>query len=118
MAELLHNPNSSKLIPRKSTPSPAKKVSLNSINEDNTKKSSISKKVDSVTFDTTLRIDNHLKNFMKAMVILGDTPTQQRALKKLQDAYFEGLTDDEQKTLQMQISTLENGDALKYKNNK
>lgn len=52
------------------------------------------------------------------MVILGDTPTQQKALKKLQDAYFEGLTDDEQKTLKIQISTLENGDALKYKNNK
>ena len=118
MAELLHNPNSNKIIPRKSTPKPVKKVSLNSIDEDNSQKNNISKKVDSVTFDTTLRIDNHLKNFMKAMVILGDTPTQQRALKKLQDAYFEGLTDEEQKTLKMQISTLENGDALKYKSNK
>ena len=39
--------------------------------------SSVRKPVaDSVTFDTTLRIDNHLKNFMKAMVILGYNSTK------------------------------------------
>lgn len=37
--------------------------------------------VDSITFDTILRIDNHLKNFMKARVILGDVTTQKKALK-------------------------------------
>lgn len=110
MTELLHNPNSKKIIPRKSVPQPQKKVSINSISDSRNQK-----KVDSVTFDTTLRIDNHLKNFMKAMVILGDTATQQKALKKLQTSYFESITEEEQKTLEMQIKTLEKSDALKYK---
>lgn len=64
------------------------------------------------TFDTTLRMTNHLKNFMKAMVILGYAPTQQKALKKIQDSYMEQLGDDERKTLKFQIETLERSDAL------
>lgn len=67
---------------------------------------------DHVTFDTTLRMNNHLKNFMKALVILGYAPTQQKALKKIQDSYIEQLGDDEQKTLKFQIETLERSDAL------
>ena len=34
-------------------------------------KPNLPKNKDQVTFDTTLRMTNHLKNFMKAMVILG-----------------------------------------------
>lgn len=67
---------------------------------------------DHVTFDTTLRMNNHLKNFMKALVILGYAPTQQKALKKIQDSYIEQLGYDEQKTLKFQIETLERSDAL------
>lgn len=51
--------------------------------------SSVRKPVaDSVTFDTTLRIDNHLKNFMKAMVILGYSSTQQNGLAQLQKTFL------------------------------
>lgn len=49
---------------------------------------------------------------MKALVILGYAPTQQKALKKIQDSYIEQLGDDEQKTLKFQIETLERSDAL------
>lgn len=48
----------------------------------------VNKSVSSVTFDTTLRIDNHLKNFMKAMVILGYSSTQQNGLAQLQKTFF------------------------------
>ena len=78
--------------------------------------SSVRKPVaDSVTFDTTLRIDNHLKNFMKAMVILGYSSTQQNGLAQLQKTFFESLTESEQNTLTTQIQTLETGDANKVK---
>lgn len=115
MVELLHNPNSSKnkIIPRKSSPQPQKEVSISSINNGNKKRS---KQIDSVTFDTTLRIDNHLKNFMKAMVILGYSSTQQSGLAKLQKTFLEGLTEAEQDTMINQIQTLERGDANKIKN--
>lgn len=57
-------------------------------------------------------MNNHLKNFMKALVILGYALTQQKALKKIRDSYIEHLDDDEQKTLKFQIETLERSDAL------
>ncbi|MBU5273683.1 DUF5388 domain-containing protein [Levilactobacillus brevis] len=76
---------------------------------------SVNKSVSSVTFDTTLRIDNHLKNFMKAMVILGYSSTQQNGLAQLQKNFFESLTESEQNTLTTQIQTLETGDANKVK---
>lgn len=75
-------------------------------------KSELPKNKGQVTFDTTLRMNNHLKNFMKALVILGYETTQQKALKKIQDSYMEQLDDDEQKTLKFQIATLEKSDAL------
>ncbi|BAN08139.1 conserved hypothetical protein (plasmid) [Levilactobacillus brevis KB290] len=114
MVELLHNPNSnkSKIIPRKSAPQPQKEISISSLNESNKTKS---KQIDGVTFDTTLRIDNHLKNFMKAMVILGYSSTQQNGLAQLQKTFFESLTESEQNTLTTQIQTLETGDANKVK---
>ncbi len=78
--------------------------------------SSVRKPVaDSVTFDTTLRIDNHPKNFMKSMVILGYNSTQQNGLAQLQKNFFESLTESEQNTLTTQIQTLETGDANKVK---
>lgn len=67
---------------------------------------------DHVIFDTTLRMNNHLKNFMKVLVILGYAPTQQKALKRIQDSYIEQLGYDEQKALKFQIETLERSDAL------
>ena len=114
MVELLHNPNSnkSKIIPRKSAPQPQKEISIYSLNESNKTKY---KQIDGVTFDTTLRIDNHLKNFMKAMVILGYSSTQQNGLAQLQKTFFESLTESEQNTLTNQIQTLETGDANKVK---
>lgn len=75
-------------------------------------KSELPKNKGQITFDTTLRMNNHLKNFMKALVILGYETTQQKALKKIQDSYMEQLDDDEQKTLKFQISTLEKSNAL------
>ncbi|MCO6544089.1 MAG: DUF5388 domain-containing protein [Lactobacillus sp.] len=114
MTQLINNPNSKKIIPRTKTPEPQKSVSINDFSEDiqNPK----NKQVSEVTFDTTLRMSNHLKNFMKAMVILGYAPTQQKALKKIQDSYIEQLGEDERKTLKFQIATLERSDAKNINN--
>lgn len=57
-------------------------------------------------------MNNHLKNFMKALVILGYALTQQKALKKIRDSYIEHLDDDEQSALNFQIETLERSDSL------
>lgn len=116
MSELLHNPNSKKIIPRVSTPDPEKSVSISSFNDN--QKEINNKQINKVTFDTTLRMNNHLKNFMKAMVILGDSSTQQKALQKLQESYMEQLNDDERKTLRLQIETLEHSDAINSTNKK
>lgn len=43
-------------------------------------KPKLPKSKDQLTFDTTLRMNNHLKNFMKALVILGYETTQQKAV--------------------------------------
>lgn len=111
MRELIHNPNSKKIISRAKTPTPQKSVSIDEFNDESLQKQQ-NKQVSEVTFDTTLRMNNHLKNFMKALVILGYETTQQKALKKIQDSYMEQLDDDEQKTLKFQIATLEKSDAL------
>uniref|UniRef100_UPI00403F95CD DUF5388 domain-containing protein n=1 Tax=Lentilactobacillus hilgardii TaxID=1588 RepID=UPI00403F95CD len=124
MTELLHNPNSRKNIPRKRSPKPERQVSLESLDDltsnnkasDNKIKKQNGKTVDQVTFDTTLRMNNHLKNFLKAMVILGSSPTQQEALQHLQKSYFETLSESEQKTMQIQIDTLEHTDVLNKNN--
>ena len=110
MSQLINNPNSKKIIPRVKTPTPQKSVSIDQFNDKPSQQ--MSTKVSEVTFDTTLRMTNHLKNFMKAMVILGYAPNQQKALKKIQDSYMEQLGDDERKTLKFQIETLERSDAL------
>lgn len=110
MSRLINNPNSKRIIPRAKTPTPQKSVSINEFNDKPSQQQN--KHISEVTFDTTLRMNNHLKNFMKALVILGYAPTQQKALKKIQDSYIEQLGDDEQKTLKFQIETLERSDAL------
>lgn len=110
MSQLINNPNSKKIIPRVKTPDPQKSVSIDEFNDQIPQKQR--KQISEVTFDTTLRMTNHLKNFMKAMVILGYATTQQKALKKIQESYMEQLSDDERKTLRFQIETLEKSDAL------
>jgi len=114
MSQLLNNPNVKKKnkFQRKEQLKPESSFNINDLED--TKKNS--RNISSVTFDTTVRINNHLKNFLKSMTILGMAQNQQTALKILEDTWIEQLTDSERQTLKQQISTLEKSDALNSQN--
>ncbi|MCO6528635.1 MAG: hypothetical protein J6565_07600 [Lactobacillus sp.] len=65
----------------------------------------------SVTFDTSIRISNHLKNKLQAMIALGYTSTIKGAIALTFDAYYNNLSDSEKRDLDVQIKTFEKRDA-------
>lgn len=115
MANLLNNPNKKKVIPRTKSPDPTEPVKFDDIAKVPTTSQRVHHNTQ-VTYDSTVRMNNHLKNFLKAMVILGMSSSQQSAMETLEGTYRESLSDSERKTLAAQIETLEIADAVK--NNK
>lgn len=115
MSELLHNPkiDDKSIIPRKKPLAPKASLSISDLSA-SLSKDAEPKKVSKVTYDTTIRMNNHIKNFIKAMTILGMTRNQQEALETLERTYLESLSDAEQKTLTSIIETLEAKDARFY----
>lgn len=119
MSSMLNNPNvkKNKAFQRKQSLKPENSFSLDDLKNDNkdpenNKKPERTKSVSEVTFDTTVRIDNHVKNFLKAMTVLGMAKNQSEALKITQATWKESLTDTERQTLDMMIKTLEKRDTL------
>ncbi|MGJ3707157.1 DUF5388 domain-containing protein [Levilactobacillus brevis] len=74
--------------------------------------SSVRKHVaDSVTFDTNLKINNHIRNKLQAMAVLGYSDNQKAAIEVALSVYIESLTSDERKELEFQIDSLEKRDV-------
>ncbi|MDT7020104.1 DUF5388 domain-containing protein (plasmid) [Levilactobacillus namurensis] len=74
--------------------------------------SSVRKPVaDSVTFDTNLKINNHIRNKLQAMAVLGYSDNQKAAIEVALSVYIESLTSDERKELEFQIDSLEKRDV-------
>lgn len=112
MANLLNNPNTKKVIPRTKSPDPTESVKFDEISKTPVASQRVHPNTQ-VTYDSTVRMNNHLKNFVKAMVILGMSSSQQSAMETLEETYRESLSDPERKTLAAQIETLEIADAVK-----
>ena len=67
--------------------------------------------VASVTFDTNLKINNHIRNKLQAMAVLGYSDNQKAAIEVALSVYIESLTSDERKELEFQIDSLEKRDV-------
>ena len=117
MSNMLNNPNDKKKngFERKESLKPKNAFDVNDLklNQNNEQKNK--KEVSQVTFDTTVRMDNHTKNFLKAMTILGMAKNQNIALQITQATWKETLTDVERQTLDMMIQTLEKRDTIENK---
>lgn len=74
-------------------------------------------KVDTVTFDTNIKISNHTRNKLQAMATLGFARDQKSAVDIIFAAYREGLPTEERKELDTQIATFETRD-VRLKNKK
>lgn len=106
---LSHNPNRDKFKPQKSAKASDFDKNSNSKQEDNS--------VTSVTFDTNLRINNHSRNRLQAMVLSGNAESQKDAINIALASYFEGLTNDQKKTIDTFTESLEKRD-VRVKNKK
>ncbi|WP_288395104.1 DUF5388 domain-containing protein [uncultured Vagococcus sp.] len=93
---------------------PEKKLNVQKLAEQNHNKTS----VESVTFDTNLKISNHSRNKLQSMANLGFATNQKNAIEVALDAYIDSLSDEEKKEIQLQIKTLENKDVRLYQNRK
>jgi Holliday junction resolvasome RuvABC DNA-binding subunit len=69
------------------------------------------KKATEVTFNTNLKITNHSRNKLQALMTLGYTQSQKDAIDLLFQSYREQLDADSRKELDLQIKTLERRDA-------
>ncbi|MDF7639968.1 DUF5388 domain-containing protein [Lactobacillus sp. ESL0791] len=83
---------------------PKKIASLDDLKE---KKSS---KLNEVTFDTNLKITNHSRNKLQALMTLGYTASQKEAIDLLFQVFHDQLDADSKKELDFQIKTLEKRD--------
>lgn len=70
-----------------------------------------------ITFDTNLKISNHSRNKLQALMSLGYTASQKDAIDLLFQSYREQLDTDAKKELDFQVKTLERRDA-RLKNKK
>lgn len=70
-----------------------------------------SPKSESVTFDTSIRINNHIRNKLVALANLGYAGSQKDAINLIFESYRDELDQDSKKELDLQIKTLEKRDA-------
>lgn len=82
---------------------PEKMFKMEDLNGPKTKKATPKE----VTFNTNLKITNHTRNKLQALMTLGYTSTQKDAVDLLYSSYREMLDPSEQKELDIQIKTLE-----------
>lgn len=86
---------------------PKHTVSMDDLN----KKPVATSKPKAVTFDTNLKITNHSRNKLMALMTLGYTASQKEAVDLLFESFRDQLDADSRKELDFQIKTLERRDA-------
>ena len=119
MAGLISNPNvdntsskkkHDKLINRGHEYHPSDPVTAEEIESPN--KLVSSSKVDSVTYSSSIRVDNHIRNELQAMTILGFASSQREAIESLIQSWRESQPKESLRTLNAQIETLERKDIM------
>lgn len=118
MSGLVNNPNvKPKIVPRKPEYRPENPLTNKDIDGlKETKKVSNSNTqigIDSVTYSSSIRIDNHIKNQLQSMAIVGFADSQKDAIELLITNWRETLTDEQRRTLDSQAATLERKDLIK-----
>lgn len=91
---------------------------LNSNNKNNNEAQTPTKNVDRVTFYANIRINNHIKNKLEALAMLGIAKSQKQAVEIAIDYYLESLSDEQKRRYDIAVKTLEDRDVLQKSNNK
>lgn len=106
---LTNNPNrdkKSKLIDRGNAITPQNSVNMNEVllnDKDN-------KTIDSVTFYANVRINNHIKNKIQALSILGLANSQKDAIETAVNYYIDSLPPETIRKFKTQVEVLEERD--------
>ena len=111
------NRNKSKKIDRGHDIKPENTFSLNELEEkqpQENKKPQTTKKnvVERVTFYANIRINNHIKNKLEALTMLGLAKSQKQAVEIALDYYLNSLPDDFKRKYKIAVKTLEDRDVL------
>ena len=111
------NRNKSKKIDRGHDIKPENTFSLNELEEkqpQENKKPQTPKKnvVERVTFYANIRINNHIKNKLEALTMLGLAKSQKQAVETALDYYLNSLPDDFKRKYKIAVKTLEDRDVL------
>ena len=111
------NRNKSKKIDRGHDIKPENTFSLNELEENQpqeNKKPQTPKNnvVERVTFYANIRINNHIKNKLEALTMLGLAKSQKQAVEIALDYYLNSLPDDFKRKYKIAVKTLEDRDVL------
>ena len=111
------NRNKSKKIDRGHDIKPENTFSLNELEEkqlqENKKPQTPQKNVvERVTFYANIRINNHIKNKLEALTMLGLAKSQKQAVEIALDYYLNSLPDDFKRKYKIAVKTLEDRDVL------
>ena len=68
--------------------------------------------VERVTFYANIRINNHIKNKLEALTMLGLAKSQKQAVEIALDYYLNSLPDDFKRKYKIAVKTLEDRDVL------
>lgn len=110
------NRNKSKKIDRGHDIKPENTFSLNELDENKSKKKqeaqTPTKNVDRVTFYANIRINNHIKNKLEALTMLGLAKSQKQGVEIALDYYLDSLSDEFKRKYEVAVKTLEDRDVL------
>ena len=112
MASLVRsNRNKTKKIDRGHDIKPETTFSLDNLNQGNEAQTP-TKTVDRVTFYANIRINNHIKNKLEALAMLGIAKSQKQAVEIALDYYLDSLSDEQKRRYDVAVKTLEDRDVL------
>lgn len=111
---LINNPNKDtnkevKIIERKPILKPS-----DSFTTDDLSQKPQPKNVDRVTFDTSVRMNNHIKNQLQAMTLLGIAKNQAEAVDLMLVEWLNHIDESTEQMFKMQVDMLEKKDALNF----
>lgn len=124
MASLINNPNKDndekkvKIIERKAILKPANSFTTDDLKIDDSKDKLKVSGVDSVTFDTSVRMSNHIKNQLQAMTLIGVAKNQSEAIESLLVEWLNSIDSDTERMFKFQVEMLEKKDVVKFNSKK
>lgn len=111
---LINNPNKNadkevKIIERAPVLKPNDSFKIN-----DTKAKQAQKNIDRVTFDTSVRMNNHIKNQLQAMTLLGIAKNQAEAIDLMLVEWLNSIDESTEQMFKLQVDMLEKKDVLNF----